>query len=318
MTDYRVQIKVRNARLLRAIEKAGHQPGQIFAREVGISYTGHLLPYLNLKRTPFDEIGDLRPCAEMLCVFLNRLPDELWSEEQRYPLLTNAAEIELSAASVHELLASHSDCADPLSLLEKKQAAQAVDALAVQRVDADLALAEQLVQHAAFGQRDLVHRAVGHVVRHALALAVVEAAFDFVHFAVQGAAVQHVEFLHATADAEEGNATLDAGAHQAQHGGVAGFVSQTEAGMVVAVEAGVHVGQRAAEHDAGDAVEHGVHVQVVGEGRDHQREGAVAGDGLDVFLAHQVEPADVAVSQLPAAQGETNHGFAHFKGVLFC
>ena len=91
MTDYRVQIKVRNARLLRAIEKAGHQPGQIFAREVGISYTGHLLPYLNLKRTPFDEIGDLRPCAEMLCVFLNRLPDELWSEEQRYPLLTNAA-----------------------------------------------------------------------------------------------------------------------------------------------------------------------------------------------------------------------------------
>ena len=129
MTDYRVQIKVRNARLLRAIEKAGHQPGQIFAREVGISYTGHLLPYLNLKRTPFDENGDLRPCAEMLCVFLNRLPDELWSEEQRYPLLTNAAEIELSAANIHELLASPSDCADPLSLLEKKQAAQAVDVL---------------------------------------------------------------------------------------------------------------------------------------------------------------------------------------------
>ena len=129
MTDYRVQIKVRNARLLRAIEKAGHQPGQIFAREVGISYTVHLLPYLNLKRTPFDENGDLRPCAEKLCVFLNCLPDELWSEEQRYPLLTNAAEIELSAASVHELLASPSDCADPLILLEKKQAAQAVDAL---------------------------------------------------------------------------------------------------------------------------------------------------------------------------------------------
>lgn len=129
MTDYRVQIKVRNARLLRAIEKAGHQPGQFFAREVGISYTGHLLPYLNLKRTPFDENGDLRPCAEMLCVFLNRMPDELWSEEQRYPLLTNAAEIDLSSANVQELLSSPSDCADPLSLLERKQAAQAVDAL---------------------------------------------------------------------------------------------------------------------------------------------------------------------------------------------
>ena len=129
MTDYRVQIKVRNGRLLRAIEMAGHQPGQIFAREVGISYTGHLLPYLNLKCTPFDENGDIRPCAEMLCVFLNCLPDELWSEEQRYLLVTNAAEIELSAASVHELLSSPSGCADPLSLLEKQQAAQAVDAL---------------------------------------------------------------------------------------------------------------------------------------------------------------------------------------------
>ena len=129
MTDYRVQIKVRNGRLLRAIERAGHQAGQIFAREVGISYTGHLLPYLNLKRTPFDENGDIRPCAEMLCVFLNCLPDELWSEEQRYLLVTNAAEIELSAASVHELLSSPSSCADPLGLLEKKQAAQAVDAL---------------------------------------------------------------------------------------------------------------------------------------------------------------------------------------------
>lgn len=129
MTDYRVQIKVRNARLLRAIEQAGHQPGQIFAGEVGISYTGHLLPYLNLKRTPFDENEDLRPCAEKLCVFLNRMPDELWSEEQRYPLLTNAAEIDLSAVSVHELLSCPSGRADPLSVLEKKQAVQAVDAL---------------------------------------------------------------------------------------------------------------------------------------------------------------------------------------------
>ena len=65
----------------------------------------------------------------MLCVFLNRLPDELWSEEQRYPLVTNAAEIELSSAGVHELLSSPSSCADPLSMLEKKQASQAVDSL---------------------------------------------------------------------------------------------------------------------------------------------------------------------------------------------
>ncbi|MNG23483.1 hypothetical protein D3C84_1080940 [compost metagenome] len=79
----------------------------------------------------------------------------------------------------------------------------------------------------------------------------------------------------------------------------------------------MHVGQRAAEHDAGDAVEHGVHVQLVGEGRDHQREGAEAGDRVNVLLAHQMEPADITTRQLPAAQGKANHGFTHCKGVLF-
>lgn len=129
MSDYRVNIKVRNARLLRAIEQAGHQPGQKFARLVGIGYGDRLLPYLNLKRTPFDENGDLRPCAEQLCVFFNRLPGELWSEEQRYPLTTNSAEVELSGTAVHELLAGPASCTDPAALLEQREAIQAVDDL---------------------------------------------------------------------------------------------------------------------------------------------------------------------------------------------
>ena len=43
MSDYRVRISVRNARLLRAIERAGHRPGAPFAAAVGISYYGALL-----------------------------------------------------------------------------------------------------------------------------------------------------------------------------------------------------------------------------------------------------------------------------------
>ena len=46
MTDYRVRVTVRNARLLRAIERAGHRPGAPFAAVVGISYYGALLPYI--------------------------------------------------------------------------------------------------------------------------------------------------------------------------------------------------------------------------------------------------------------------------------
>ena len=102
--------------------------------------------------------------------------------------------------------------------------AEPVDALTVQRVHLHLAGADDALQQAALGQLHGMDRAVGHIVRHVLDLAVVQAAFDAVHFAVQGAAVQHVELLHTTADAEEGDAAVDTGAHQAQHGGVAGFV----------------------------------------------------------------------------------------------
>lgn len=128
MSDYRVNIKVRNARLLRAIEQSGHRPGQKFADEVGIGYGHHLLPYLNLTRTPFDENGDLRPCAEKLCVFLKRMPNELWSEEQCYPLASNSSEVELSAADVMALLGSaYAGNGDPLMLLEQNEAKAAFD-----------------------------------------------------------------------------------------------------------------------------------------------------------------------------------------------
>lgn len=130
MSDYRVKIKVRNARLLRAIEAAGYRAGGKFSDLVGINYANHLLAYLNLARTPFDETGDLRPCAEKLCVFLHKMPDELWSEEQRFPLETNSAEVELSAMEVQGLLAgSDTQRGDPLEMLERREMLGEVDAL---------------------------------------------------------------------------------------------------------------------------------------------------------------------------------------------
>ncbi len=55
MSDYRVRITVRNARLLRAIENAGHRPGRQFAALVGIEYGSEMLPYLNLTRSPVQK-----------------------------------------------------------------------------------------------------------------------------------------------------------------------------------------------------------------------------------------------------------------------
>jgi len=130
MSDYRVKIKVRNARLLRAIEAAGYRAGGKFSDLVGISYGTHLLAYLDLARTPFDDNGDLRPCAEKLCVFLHKMPDELWSEEQKLPLQTNTAEVELSAMEVQDLLAGPASCGDdPQNILERREMLGAVTAL---------------------------------------------------------------------------------------------------------------------------------------------------------------------------------------------
>lgn len=121
MSDYRVSIKFRNARLLRAIEQKGNISAPKFAEQVGISYF-HLLAYLNLTRAPFLENGDLRPCAEKICVFLNKMPCDLWSEEQRIPLEKNKSETELTGYQVARLfsLCSENDF-DPLENLERAE-----------------------------------------------------------------------------------------------------------------------------------------------------------------------------------------------------
>jgi len=60
MSDYRLTIKVRNARLLRAIERVGHRPGARLADLIGIDYAHDLLGYLNLSRSPINRDGTLR------------------------------------------------------------------------------------------------------------------------------------------------------------------------------------------------------------------------------------------------------------------
>lgn len=115
MTDYRVHISVRNARLLRAIEQAGHRPGAQFAKAAGINYARELLPYLNLTRSPLTPDGLLRECAWALCDFLNASPSDLWSDAQLQPLAKNRSSIDLDADSVQALVCD-TDRADPLRL----------------------------------------------------------------------------------------------------------------------------------------------------------------------------------------------------------
>ena len=122
MSDYRIRITVRNARLLRAIEAAGHQPGTHFAMAAGISYGGHLLPYLNLTRSPINREGLLRECAWALCDFLGASPSDLWSDEQLQPLQKNHADVDLDFGQLGALMHSHGHVADPVQVASRDQA----------------------------------------------------------------------------------------------------------------------------------------------------------------------------------------------------
>ena len=124
MSDYRVRITVRNARLLRAIEQVGHRPGAQFAAAVGISYYGSLLPYLNLTRSPLNREGLLRECAWALCDYLRASPSDLWSDAQLQPLQKNHSSVDLDADRLRVLIAGTPSSDDPLRLASHEQASR--------------------------------------------------------------------------------------------------------------------------------------------------------------------------------------------------
>lgn len=123
MSDYRVKVTVRNARLLRAIEDAGHKPGPIFAELVGVSYSNVLLPYLNLTRSPIDANGLLRECAWDLCDFLGASPSDLWADSQLEPLQKNYSSTDLDAYELEALILGRATD-DPMELASKSEMAR--------------------------------------------------------------------------------------------------------------------------------------------------------------------------------------------------
>ncbi len=126
MSDYRVRISVRNARLARAIEAAGHRPGAQFAELVGISYSVSLLPYLNLTRSPYGQDGLLRECAWALCDYLRASPSDLWSDAQLQPLKKNHSSIDVDEDGMQALILGAPAAVDPLRMASKAQAGRIV------------------------------------------------------------------------------------------------------------------------------------------------------------------------------------------------
>lgn len=101
--DYRVTVKVRNNRILRAIESVGGTAGGKWCEANGLQYKS-VNDLINLHASPLAASGSLSSTAEKLCDVLGKLPEELWSNEQLYPLEKNFSELEMSHEQVVAML----------------------------------------------------------------------------------------------------------------------------------------------------------------------------------------------------------------------
>lgn len=105
MKDYRVTVKIRNNRILKAIEESGGTPGNKWCKANGLRYY-MVNDLINMTISPINQNGELLQDAERLCDVLGKLPDELWSNEQLYPLEKNFSEFGMDYAQVVSMLPS--------------------------------------------------------------------------------------------------------------------------------------------------------------------------------------------------------------------
>ena len=100
--DYRVTVKVRNNRLLEAIEASGHACGLKFAKLAGVSYQS-LWQLVAMTLSPQTPSGEWRAPVLKLADFLGVLPDEIFTDSHLIALADNKAEFKMDAAEI-ELL----------------------------------------------------------------------------------------------------------------------------------------------------------------------------------------------------------------------
>lgn len=104
VADYRVTVKVRNNRILKAAENIGLSIPML-AEKIGANYC-YLNDLVNMVRAPFGRDGSVLPWVDKLCDVLNVPFDDLFSEQQREALVTNRSEREVAAEEVQAIISS--------------------------------------------------------------------------------------------------------------------------------------------------------------------------------------------------------------------
>ena len=103
MKDYRITVKVRNNRILKAVEETGSTFGGKWCEANGVDYH-KAVQLVAMTASPINEEGHLIKAAVQLCDALNKTPDDLWSKEQIYPLEKNFSDMEMDHEQILALL----------------------------------------------------------------------------------------------------------------------------------------------------------------------------------------------------------------------
>ena len=128
MKDYRVTVKVRNNRILKAIESAGGDPGGKWCEANGLPYHA-INNMINMTRGPLSANGSLSQVAQDLCDVLNKLPEDLWSNDQLYPLERHMSDVEMDRREIQAFLPKEQEQSylPDFSDLERKEVKAIVD-----------------------------------------------------------------------------------------------------------------------------------------------------------------------------------------------
>ncbi|HEU0198307.1 MAG TPA: sigma factor-like helix-turn-helix DNA-binding protein [Nevskiaceae bacterium] len=109
---YRVDVTVRNANVLRAMERAGLPTVAALCRAMGRPNSqGYVGALINLTASPLAADGEWRPLTMALCAALHAMPCDLFAPEQLEPLTSHRATAEVSAEYAYAL--AHNPAADP-------------------------------------------------------------------------------------------------------------------------------------------------------------------------------------------------------------
>ena len=104
MDDYRITIRVRNARILKAMEAKGIRSIYQLSKQADIGYSC-LLGLVNITMAPILSDGTYRVGVMSLCEFLGKTPRQLFPEQHRYDaMVNNKREFDMSLEQIGNII----------------------------------------------------------------------------------------------------------------------------------------------------------------------------------------------------------------------